>query len=249
MRGFNLVLGGLWLTGSLAVGYWFGSVSAPRPVQITGASASVPAAAAPALPAGVPAPSATAVASFAAAAATQVRAAPAPIRAAAPVNSAAAGAAFQPVPQAAAVPALPGTGAAPRLAPSAFPNAGYAPPATATATATPFPQAGFDLAPPQATPKRSRSRRTAAAPTPAAAETVAAPPIPVNASSAGEANGANAATALPTVPAIDPGPMAARSGSVSKSGSVQCAGVTKSGQRCRRMTSDPSGYCYQHRPH
>ena len=28
----------------------------------------------------------------------------------------------------------------------------------------------------------------------------------------------------------------------------QCLGTTKSGSRCRRQTSDPSGYCYQHKP-
>jgi hypothetical protein len=28
---------------------------------------------------------------------------------------------------------------------------------------------------------------------------------------------------------------------------VQCQGLTKSGARCRRRTTDPSGYCYQHR--
>lgn len=28
--------------------------------------------------------------------------------------------------------------------------------------------------------------------------------------------------------------------------SVQCAGITKKGTRCKRMTSDPSGFCYQH---
>lgn len=27
---------------------------------------------------------------------------------------------------------------------------------------------------------------------------------------------------------------------------VQCAGTTKKGNRCKRMTTDPSGYCYQH---
>ena len=27
---------------------------------------------------------------------------------------------------------------------------------------------------------------------------------------------------------------------------VQCSGITKKGARCKRMTSDPSGYCYQH---
>jgi hypothetical protein len=29
----------------------------------------------------------------------------------------------------------------------------------------------------------------------------------------------------------------------------QCLGTTKSGSRCRRKTSDPCGYCYQHKPH
>lgn len=29
--------------------------------------------------------------------------------------------------------------------------------------------------------------------------------------------------------------------------SVQCAGITKKGKRCSRMTTDPSGYCYQHK--
>ena len=28
--------------------------------------------------------------------------------------------------------------------------------------------------------------------------------------------------------------------------SVQCQGITKSGSRCKKMTSNPSGYCYQH---
>lgn len=30
---------------------------------------------------------------------------------------------------------------------------------------------------------------------------------------------------------------------------VQCSGMTASGNRCRRMTTDASGYCYQHRAH
>ncbi len=30
--------------------------------------------------------------------------------------------------------------------------------------------------------------------------------------------------------------------------SVQCRGTTLEGQRCKRKTKDPSGYCYQHRP-
>jgi len=29
--------------------------------------------------------------------------------------------------------------------------------------------------------------------------------------------------------------------------SVQCRGTTKAGQRCKRVTTDPSGYCYQHK--
>jgi hypothetical protein len=29
---------------------------------------------------------------------------------------------------------------------------------------------------------------------------------------------------------------------------VQCQGLTKAGDRCRRKTRDPSGFCYQHRP-
>lgn len=29
---------------------------------------------------------------------------------------------------------------------------------------------------------------------------------------------------------------------------VQCKGYTKSGSRCKRMTTHPSGYCWQHRP-
>lgn len=29
--------------------------------------------------------------------------------------------------------------------------------------------------------------------------------------------------------------------------SRQCMGTTKAGQRCKRMTTDPSGYCYQHK--
>jgi hypothetical protein len=28
----------------------------------------------------------------------------------------------------------------------------------------------------------------------------------------------------------------------------QCLGTTKSGSRCRRKTTDPSGWCYQHKP-
>lgn len=28
---------------------------------------------------------------------------------------------------------------------------------------------------------------------------------------------------------------------------VRCKGITKSGNRCKRMTTDPSGYCWQHR--
>jgi hypothetical protein len=30
--------------------------------------------------------------------------------------------------------------------------------------------------------------------------------------------------------------------------SVQCGGTTAAGARCRRMTTDPSGFCYQHQP-
>ncbi len=33
----------------------------------------------------------------------------------------------------------------------------------------------------------------------------------------------------------------------SKSKSVQCAGITKKKKRCSRMTTDPSGYCWQHK--
>lgn len=29
---------------------------------------------------------------------------------------------------------------------------------------------------------------------------------------------------------------------------VRCKGITKDGHQCRRMTSDPSGYCWQHKP-
>lgn len=29
--------------------------------------------------------------------------------------------------------------------------------------------------------------------------------------------------------------------------SVQCLGMTKKGKRCQRMTTDPSGYCFQHK--
>jgi endonuclease G len=36
--------------------------------------------------------------------------------------------------------------------------------------------------------------------------------------------------------------------SSSSAESVQCAGMTKKGSRCKRMTKDPSGYCYQHHP-
>jgi hypothetical protein len=32
-----------------------------------------------------------------------------------------------------------------------------------------------------------------------------------------------------------------------KSTSAQCHGITKAGQRCKRMTTEPSGYCYQHK--
>ena len=32
----------------------------------------------------------------------------------------------------------------------------------------------------------------------------------------------------------------------SQSSSVQCGGITKKGAQCKRMTSDPSGFCYQH---
>ncbi len=32
----------------------------------------------------------------------------------------------------------------------------------------------------------------------------------------------------------------------SQSSSVQCSGITKKGAQCKRMTSDPSGFCYQH---
>jgi hypothetical protein len=42
-------------------------------------------------------------------------------------------------------------------------------------------------------------------------------------------------------PAPAPKPAAA-------SETVQCAGVTKAGQQCRRKIRDPSGYCHQHRP-
>lgn len=36
------------------------------------------------------------------------------------------------------------------------------------------------------------------------------------------------------------------SSSSTSSTSVQCSGTTKAGSRCRRMTTDPSGRCYQH---
>lgn len=32
----------------------------------------------------------------------------------------------------------------------------------------------------------------------------------------------------------------------SQSSSVQCSGITKKGAQCKRMTLDPSGFCYQH---
>jgi endonuclease G len=37
-----------------------------------------------------------------------------------------------------------------------------------------------------------------------------------------------------------------RSSSVKNSVAVQCSGITKKGKRCKRMTKDPSGRCYQH---
>jgi hypothetical protein len=49
--------------------------------------------------------------------------------------------------------------------------------------------------------------------------------------------------------AEEPGPKPERRTASSESGSpsVQCRGVTRSGTRCHRKTSDPSGLCYQHR--
>jgi hypothetical protein len=35
--------------------------------------------------------------------------------------------------------------------------------------------------------------------------------------------------------------------SPAKTTSTQCTGITKSGKRCSRMTTDPSGKCYQHK--
>lgn len=32
----------------------------------------------------------------------------------------------------------------------------------------------------------------------------------------------------------------------SQSSSVQCSGITQKGAQCKRMTLDPSGFCYQH---
>ena len=37
-----------------------------------------------------------------------------------------------------------------------------------------------------------------------------------------------------------------RNSTSSESTAVQCSGITKKGARCRRMTKDPSGKCYQH---
>ena len=35
-------------------------------------------------------------------------------------------------------------------------------------------------------------------------------------------------------------------GGTKSSASVQCQGITKAGNRCKNMTTNPSGYCYQH---
>jgi hypothetical protein len=43
-----------------------------------------------------------------------------------------------------------------------------------------------------------------------------------------------------------PSSSTARPSSPSRS-STQCLGTTKKGARCKRMTTDPSGYCYQHK--
>lgn len=60
-------------------------------------------------------------------------------------------------------------------------------------------------------------------------------------------------------PVVGPGSTATTSGSgsstkapdpspePSRSASVQCSGTTKKGARCKRMTTDPSGRCYQHK--
>ncbi|MBS1913686.1 MAG: hypothetical protein JST22_16990 [Bacteroidetes bacterium] len=40
---------------------------------------------------------------------------------------------------------------------------------------------------------------------------------------------------------------AGTAGSGTNAAQTQCRAVTRSGKRCSRMTSDPSGYCWQHR--
>lgn len=46
--------------------------------------------------------------------------------------------------------------------------------------------------------------------------------------------------------AVIPSNTTSTSGRTSSGSRVQCNGITKKGARCKRMTSDPSGYCYQH---
>jgi len=41
--------------------------------------------------------------------------------------------------------------------------------------------------------------------------------------------------------------VAALAAAVALAASVQCAGTTKKGARCKNKTTDASGYCHQHR--
>ncbi len=62
-----------------------------------------------------------------------------------------------------------------------------------------------------------------------------------------------ASTSTTTGTATSSTPSAATSGSTGSGGkkeeaaTVQCRAITKSGKQCSRRTSDPSGYCWQHK--
>lgn len=76
-----------------------------------------------------------------------------------------------------------------------------------------------------------------AGPTAAVAPPTSPPPTPPQTAPPGAAVSAPTAE-TPPAPSQEP----ARSAT----GSVQCRGTTRDGDRCRRKTRDPSGFCYQH---
>lgn len=53
-------------------------------------------------------------------------------------------------------------------------------------------------------------------------------------------------TLAPANKLVNTGSSSSSGSSNRASGSVQCSGTTKAGTRCKRMTTDSSGRCYQH---